>query len=127
MKTTKLIAATGLFILATLLIGSVTYAGGKINPTDNKTITYVVKVHDSEGLHNGNCFWILLQDPKGNLLGKQVFNPGIFEYIFQELGPVREARYVVLNLNGREIWAKDVNYGPFWGGRSYEFNLFPIK
>ena len=132
MKAKKLIAATGLFILAALLIGSSTFAGGTgaantHRPNLNQTVTYVVKVLDSESLHSGANFWIVLMDKDGAVIDKQKFNPGVFVYTFKEKGPVKESRSVGLSLDGRVYYAKASRPGPFAGGSIIGFDLVPIK
>jgi hypothetical protein len=132
MKTAKHIFALGLLLVATFIMGSTTFAQTKltatgITPIAVRYVTYVVHIQDSPALHDGASFWVLLNDQKGNLIGKQVFNQDVLDYIFTEAGNIDESRTASLSLNGNQVWAKDVNYGPFTEGNAYEFNLVPIK
>jgi hypothetical protein len=132
MKTPKIIAAAGLFIMATFLISSVTFAGGKtlrpkVPPPGNQIITYVVHIEETEALHNGSNFWVELKNQDGALIGKQAYVIGEMDYTFTERGPVKEARFVTLSWEGKLLLAKDVKFGPFEGGHHYQFLLIPIK
>jgi hypothetical protein len=133
MKTAKHIFALSLLLVAGFLIGSTSFAQvSNITATGTTAVgtpfvTYVVHLKDSPSLHDGSSYWVLLNDQKGNLIGKQVFSQDILDYVFTETGNVDESRTASLSLDGKQVWAKEVNYGPFSEGNAYEFNLVPIK
>jgi len=136
MKKIKLIATISLFILATVIISSFTFAQ---NPK-MKTLTYYVNVNLSQQDSYVQHYRIEIWDQYGwRVLAPQASVPGKHIYVFQETVPAsvpafnRVARFIyipVYSSGGQVLWPDphvkpDVKSTLYRG--NYSFNLYPME
>ena len=140
MKTTKILTILSLAIL--FAISSTGNANGV--DTRNKqgsampSVTFQVSIHLS-GLTKDICNPYIIQiiDENGRIVAPaQVFNPSTTKYVFREKTPVTgKTRIAVLMPVSYPqhficpvdlFTTPDAKNGPFLGGQSYSFELYPV-
>lgn len=137
MKPRKIIAATGLFLLAIIMINASIFAGNKINASRQPLpvaihITYVVNV-ELDGIPNpAGISLIEIRDQFNRPISQpQQFIPGVLKYVFVENGVkingIHSAHFNASSNSSKVVWSKDAKAGPFYGGQIYSFHLYPIQ
>ena len=140
MKTTKIFTVLSLAVL--FAISSTGFANGidTRNTQGNAmpAVTYQVSIHLT-GLTKDVCnpYIIQIMDENGRVVAPaQVFHPTVSKYVFREKAPVLgKTRIAVLipvsypqhYVCPIELYtAPDAKNGPFLGGHSYSFDLYPV-
>jgi hypothetical protein len=128
MKNLKIISAIGLFIVATFIIGSSSFA----QPPGFADNVYKVEVTLSKDQVIDNTYLIEITDQFGRLIGIKEFHPDVSVYLFNEtvrryfLYPMRTARFVPSPNNHKVysevLWAKP-DIKKVGAGGTYNFNL----
>jgi hypothetical protein len=131
MKKIKIIATISLFILATVMISSSTFA----QKSKTKTFMYYVNVHLTTQQLYGEQYRIEIWDQYGwRVLAPKTSRPGEHIYVFQETVPLsvtgfnRVARLISLpndSRGGQVLWANPDVKSVLNPG-NYYFNLYPV-
>jgi hypothetical protein len=129
--------------LSAIMLGMV-FISGSFGSNDNRgpiittgsLIRYVVTVHPPTTDYICGTYLVLIVNGAGNKVGPaKYYQPGISEYTFYELGPVRNAYRVAVMIpapgldDGICIYPlvtkPDIHYSTFENGMSYFFDLYP--
>ena len=137
MKTTKIYIVLSLALIFAAVTSAFSANIGKVNNPGsiNPVVRYHVNIHLSNDKTVCNIYQVEILDGKGQLVAPpKTFIAGVSSYEFFERGPangVRIAALVMVNIHDRYICASDLFTapvaiaGPFLGGQTYRFDLFP--
>jgi hypothetical protein len=138
MKTTRIFAAAGLFLILALGIAlSSNSQSGKYKPDDRSIIHYEVSINFSTPFTSCYTYMIEIVDERGNPVAHpQAFVPGTKKYVFTETltgkAMIRTAKLDVHTGNGIHgcpinlVAEPDSRKGPFLPNTNYRFTLTPV-